>query len=113
MQCSARMPQRRFALVALVALGAGAGCAGAADPAAHSAALDGAYPTSFDIDNLLTDDDVRGGAGISVDEVQAFLTAKGSYLAGYTDPAFVRSAASAHLCLWPRLRDLRALRVEQ
>jgi hypothetical protein len=69
-----------------------AGCGAAPLPEERQEEL--GYPTSFDINSLLTDDDVRGGAGITVDEVQQFLTAKGSYLATYTDPAFKQTAAT-------------------
>jgi hypothetical protein len=50
-------------------------------------------PTRFDIDNLLADEDVRGGSDITVAQVQALLTQKSSFLASYTDPAFNLSAS--------------------
>jgi MYXO-CTERM domain-containing protein len=47
----------------------------------------------YDANALVSDDDVRGGSTITVAEVQAFLQAKGSFLAGYTDPAYQQTAA--------------------
>ncbi len=47
----------------------------------------------YDIHQLLTDDDLRGGRGITVADVQGFLESKGSYLARYEDPRSGKSAA--------------------
>jgi hypothetical protein len=83
---------RRLLLVLLL----GTGCLGPA-PRSERAALTAtpdAVPTQFDINDLLSDQDVRGGQTIAEAEVQAFLQSKGSFLAGYTDPAFNQTAAS-------------------
>jgi hypothetical protein len=50
--------------------------------------------TYFNIHQLLNDDDITGGANITATQVQSFLTQKRSYLAGYTDPAFGKTAAT-------------------
>jgi hypothetical protein len=49
--------------------------------------------TSFDIHQLLTDDELEGGATITVTMVQAYLRQKGSFLAGYSDPTWGKTAA--------------------
>ena len=50
--------------------------------------------TTFDMHRLLEDTDITGGQGISTAQVQGFLQQKGSYLAGYTDPAWNKTAAA-------------------
>lgn len=49
--------------------------------------------TSYDIHQLLTDEELTGGQNITVGMVQDYLRQKGSYLAGYSDPAWGLSAA--------------------
>ncbi|HYH95440.1 hypothetical protein [Hyalangium sp.] len=48
----------------------------------------------YDMHRLLEDADITGGAWITVAQVQQFLQQKGSYLAGYTDPAWGKTAAT-------------------
>ncbi|RKH51369.1 hypothetical protein D7Y23_10220 [Corallococcus sp. AB050B] len=50
--------------------------------------------TKYDMHRLLEDSDVTGGTGITPAQVQAFLQQQGSYLAGYTDPAWGKTAAT-------------------
>ena len=50
--------------------------------------------TKYDMHRLLEDSDVTGGTGITPAQVQAFLQQQGSYLAGYTDPAYGKTAAT-------------------
>lgn len=79
-----------FLAVGLVA----SGCAveaGSEDDAEEAA--QGATRARYDIHRLLEDDDIRGGADVTVDQVQAFLEAKGSFLASYTDPTVNKPAA--------------------
>jgi hypothetical protein len=52
-----------------------------------------AATTKYDMHRLLEDTDITGGQGITPAQVQQFLSLKGSYLAGYTDPAWSKSAA--------------------
>ena len=47
----------------------------------------------FDVDSLLTDQQLTGGQDITVAEVQAMLEEHGSFLADYVDPAWGKSAA--------------------
>jgi hypothetical protein len=49
--------------------------------------------TVFDMNRLMADEDLTGHQWITAAQVQGFLTAKGSYLARYTDPAFGKTAA--------------------
>jgi len=53
-----------------------------------------AATTKFDMHRLLEDTDITGGQGITTAQVQQFLQQKGSYLAGYTDPAWGKTAAA-------------------
>ncbi|MBF5046569.1 hypothetical protein FGE12_29400 [Aggregicoccus sp. 17bor-14] len=55
--------------------------------------LDSALGT-LDRHNLMSDADLTGGSTVTVAQVQGFLTAKGSYLAHYSDPAWGKSAAT-------------------
>jgi hypothetical protein len=48
----------------------------------------------YDMHRLLEDTDLTGGQSISTPQVQAFLQKKGSYLAGYTDPTWGKTAAA-------------------
>jgi hypothetical protein len=48
---------------------------------------------SLDMHNLLTDEDMAGFGWVTVAQVQSFLSSKGSFLAGYTDPKWNKSAA--------------------
>jgi len=80
----------RLALALLLA-----GCAPVSPTESQSAITPPDYAMSFDIDNLLADSDIRGGATITEAEVQSFLQAKGSYLAGYHDPAFNNDSAAS------------------
>jgi hypothetical protein len=50
--------------------------------------------TEYDMHRLLEDADIRGGQWITPAQVQQFLQQKGSYLAGYTDPAWGKTAAT-------------------
>ncbi|HYO69058.1 MAG TPA: hypothetical protein VEU33_23560, partial [Archangium sp.] len=50
--------------------------------------------TEYDMHRLLEDADIRGGQWITTAQVQQFLQQKGSYLAGYTDPAWGKTAAA-------------------
>ncbi|RKH37152.1 hypothetical protein [Corallococcus llansteffanensis] len=50
--------------------------------------------TKYDMHRLLEDSDVTGGQAITPANVQAFLQQQGSYLAGYTDPAYGKTAAT-------------------
>jgi hypothetical protein len=50
--------------------------------------------TEYDMNRLLEDADIRGGQWITTAQVQQFLQQKGSYLAGYTDPAWGKTAAA-------------------
>jgi len=49
---------------------------------------------TLNMHNLMTDEDLAGYAWVTVAQVQSFLSAKGSYLAGYTDPAWGKTAAT-------------------
>ncbi len=49
---------------------------------------------SVNMHSLLTDADMAGGERVTVAQVQKFLKAKGSFLAGYTDPKWNKSAAA-------------------
>jgi hypothetical protein len=49
---------------------------------------------TIDMHNLMSNEDMSGHQGVTVSQVQSFLAAKGSYLAGYTDPAWGRTAAT-------------------
>lgn len=79
-----------FALLAIALAGCGRSGVDVAD---RALAVLPEATTTFDINALLSDDDVRGGQAITQAEVQAFLDAKGSFLAGYTDPDFNQPAA--------------------
>ncbi len=48
---------------------------------------------SLNMHNLLTDEDMAGFDWVTVAQVQSFLQSKGSFLAGYTDPAWGKTAA--------------------
>ncbi|MDY7227467.1 hypothetical protein [Hyalangium rubrum] len=50
--------------------------------------------TKYDMHRLLEDADIRGGQWITTTQVQQFLQQKGSYLAGYTDPAWNKKASA-------------------
>ena len=50
--------------------------------------------TKYDMHRLLEDSDVTGGQAITPAQVQQFLQQQGSYLAGYTDPAYGKTAAT-------------------
>lgn len=52
------------------------------------------WPMSYDMNRLLEDEQIFGGENISVEEVQTFLTEKGSFLATYNDPLSGDSAAA-------------------
>jgi hypothetical protein len=47
-----------------------------------------------DMNRLLNDNDISGGAGVTVAKVQAFLNKKGGPLKGYRDPAFGNQTAA-------------------
>jgi hypothetical protein len=49
---------------------------------------------TYDMHRLLEDAQVRGGSTITVSQVQGFLQKKGSYLAGYRDPAWGNKSAA-------------------
>ncbi|SET76305.1 hypothetical protein [Stigmatella erecta] len=50
--------------------------------------------TKYDMHRLLEDADISGGQWITPTQVQQFLQQKGSYLAGYTDPAWGKTGAT-------------------
>ncbi|CAM3505308.1 hypothetical protein G4177_21030 [Corallococcus sp. ZKHCc1 1396] len=50
--------------------------------------------TKYDMHRLLEDSDVTGGLAITPAQVQQFLQQQGSYLAGYTDPFYGKTAAT-------------------
>lgn len=88
----------RSGLVAIFLFVSGA-CAGTADEGSEAEASDReelsnqsdqfnglfTYAPRVDIGNLLRDDQLEGGATITVDEVQTFLETRGSYLATWKD----------------------------
>lgn len=67
----------------------------ASDSDAASIEVDAGPPTPevFDMNRLLEDEQILGGAATTAAEIQAFLEAEGSYLATYVDPASQLSAA--------------------
>ncbi len=54
---------------------------------------EGELVAPVDMHHLLSNEDITGGQGITVTEVQQLLRAKGSFLASYTDPAWGKTAA--------------------
>jgi hypothetical protein len=64
-----------------------AGCSSDASDASDegSSDLSQAGSKRFDVNRLVEDSDLRGGAGVTVDQVQAFLTSKRSFLATFQE----------------------------
>lgn len=54
-----------------------------------------AATTQYDMNRLLEDTDITGGQWITTEQVQTFLQQRGSYLAGYKDPAWGNKTAAA------------------
>ncbi|MGQ0508496.1 MAG: hypothetical protein ACT4TC_24625, partial [Myxococcaceae bacterium] len=50
--------------------------------------LDSALTATYDAHRLLEDVELEGDQAVSVEQVQLFLDWKGSFLAGYVDPAY-------------------------
>lgn len=97
------MSQLRFTLmvgcmaVAVSACGEGALEASedgfAEDPRSEELRRMDAELGALDMHNLLTDEDMAGYQWVTVAQVQSFLSAKGSFLAGYKDPKWGKTAA--------------------
>jgi len=88
----------RGAVLAVVAVSA---CGPAADdpeafgedPRSEDLRQSDAALGTLNMHNLLTDEDMAGFEWVTVAQVQSFLTSKGSFLAGYTDPKWNKTAA--------------------
>jgi hypothetical protein len=63
------------------------------DPRSEDLRQSDAALGTLNMHNLLTDDDMAGFEWVTVAQVQSFLQSKGSFLAGYTDPKWKKTAA--------------------
>lgn len=83
---------------ATVVAGLASGCAAEATDNPSSGEAESAYSEKYDVNELLQDDQMRGGERLTVARIQAFLEAKGSYLATYTEGGRTAAAIIADSC---------------
>jgi len=83
---------------ATVVAGLASGCAAEATDDPSSGETESAYSEKYDVNELLQDDQMRGGEKLTVARIQAFLEAKGSYLATYTEGGRTAATIIADSC---------------
>jgi hypothetical protein len=84
--------------VATVALALVSGCAADTSQDPSSGESEAALSEKYDINELMQDDEMRGGTKLSVARIQAFLQEKGSYLAGYSEGGRTAATIIADAC---------------
>lgn len=85
---------------ATIALGLVSGCAAdtSDDPNAGDGQSEDALAERYDINDLMHDDEMRGGTRLSAARIQTFLESKGSYLAGYSEGGRTAATIIADSC---------------
>jgi hypothetical protein len=74
------------------------GCAAESTDEPSGSETESALSEKYDVNALLQDDEMRGGTKLSVARIQAFLEAKGSYLASYSEGGRTAATIIADSC---------------
>lgn len=83
---------------ASVVAGLASGCAAEATDDPSSDDAESALSERYDVNELMQDDEMRGGTKLSVARIQAFLETKGSYLARYSEGGRTAATIIADSC---------------
>ena len=85
-----------FAATVLASLASG--CAAEATDEPTSGDTESALSEKYDVNELMQDDEMRGGTKLSVARIQSFLESKGSYLASYNEGGRTAAMIVADSC---------------